>query len=294
MGVALFDSDGHRRVWVVATLWLGLAACRTPLAALDHRTELTTQAGSFTLRFANRDRRGAEGLKIAVARAAPALERWGGLRVPVSMEVMPTHAMLEEAVDKHGYGWLRAWARYDEVYVQSPRSWSFFGATQPDLDEVLLHELTHCVMYQQSATRTSWRRKEIPPWFREGMASYTARQGYRWPTMEDLAQYLSDHEDLAPLLAAEGYRDQSELVYGAAHHAFTFLARRYGEDKVRGVLSAMSEGRTFPEAFAAVIGMSVPQFVQDFQRYIRFRGFRGGRLLIPRPPEPAPEPAAPP
>src|SRR6185295_2154512 len=50
-----------------------------------------------------------------------------------------------------------------------------------DVDELMLHELTHCVMYQRSASAADWSRKRIPLWFREGMASVTASQSYRWP-----------------------------------------------------------------------------------------------------------------
>ena len=56
--------------------------------------------------------------------------------------------------------------------------------------ELLTHELTHCLMYQRSATADSWPYKGIPLWFREGMASVTAHQGYRRPHDEDIARYL--------------------------------------------------------------------------------------------------------
>ena len=42
------------------------------------------------------------------------------------------------------------------------------------LNELLTHELTHCVMYQRAGTDLNWSLKGIPLWFREGMASVTA------------------------------------------------------------------------------------------------------------------------
>ena len=64
----------------------------------------------------------------------------------------------------------------------------------------MLHELTHALMYQAAADQGGWRQKKIPAWFREGMATYTAEQGYRWPTLEQLARTLEEHPKWEPLL----------------------------------------------------------------------------------------------
>jgi hypothetical protein len=130
-------------------------------------------------------------------------------------------------------------------------------------------------MYQTSATRTSWRRKEIPPWFREGMASVTADQGYRWPSLEDLARHVEAHPEQDLLVRPEDLmRTQNARIYGAAHHAFAFLARRYGDEKIRELMAGMSAGAVFPDAFEAALGISAADFIADFQRYVRLRGFR--------------------
>ena len=182
-------------------------------------------------------------------------------------------------MDRSGYGWLRAWARYDEVFVQSPRTWSLLGAGQRELDELMLHELTHCLMYQLAATPTGWARKRIPLWFREGMASYTAGQGGRWPSLEELARHLEKRPEDDLLRQADAlYQDESDTVYGAAHQAFSFLVKRYGEQKVRELLWAMKRGPAFEPAFEAVVGVSEQAFLDDFTRYVRLRGFRPGRL----------------
>jgi len=257
--------------------------CATPLANLRARQDLSTGAGRFAVLFAEHDVGSDKIVERALREVSPQLTRWGGLKEPVRVHVLPNHEQLEEAVDKKGFRWLRAWARYDEIYVQSPRTWSFFGATQQEVNETLLHELTHSVMYQQAGTLTTWRRKEIPIWFREGMASFSANQGYRWPTLEDLALYYQGHPGGAdPVSAAsELYQSESDIVYGAAHHAFGFLVRRYGEDAVRRILAGMSRGQVFPEAFTEAVGISPKAFTTDFQNYVRFRAFRGGRLRRP-------------
>lgn len=271
--------------------WSGLlllTACAGPLANLHHRSTLGTEAGRFMIDYSAVDQGAQERIQTALRYAAPRLTRFGTLTEPVRVHVLPTHDLLEQAVGRRGYDWLRAWARYDEVFIQSPRTWSLLGAVQSQIDEVMLHELTHCLMYQQGARREDWMRKQIPLWFREGMASVVAEQGYRWASLEDLARFY-EGSDSDPVLDAERlYRDESEIVYAAAHHAFAFLVRRYGDDRIRATLRKMREGRLFPEAFQEAVGIGPDAFVRDFERFVRFRGFRGGRVRMlkqrPRPP----------
>jgi hypothetical protein len=244
-----------------------------------HRSRLHTHAGTFLFQYAEADRSAKEQVEEAVRRASRELARWGGLEEPVTVHVLPSHEALEQAVERPGYAWLRAWARYDEVFVQSPRTWDIFRVSQREVDELILHELTHAVMYQQAADRTHWRRKGIPGWFREGMASFTADQGFRWPALEDLARFYEANPSADPVGDPESlYRHQDRIAYGAAHHAFTFLVRRYGVERVRGLLTAMKEGQTFEEAFEHTLGLSQNAFEKDFKRYVRLRGFRGGHV----------------
>ncbi|XXF75793.1 hypothetical protein P2318_22365 [Myxococcaceae bacterium GXIMD 01537] len=301
--------DGrHHRGWGLAVAALGLslgAGCAMPRAAAPMQAMamergasastavlLETQAGRFRVEAEPRDEDSALQVRRAVENAGPKLSRWGALNEPVTVRVHPTHKALERAAGRSGYAWLRAWARYDAVEVQAPHTWGLLATRQDEVDELLLHELTHSVMYQLAGDRDSWRRKQIPDWFREGMASYTSQQGYRWYSLEQLTRFLQDHPGVDPLGApAELYRDDSTAVYGAAHHAFTFLVKRYGEDCVRALLREMGQGPAFPEAFHHAVGLPVESFVRDFDRYVRWRGFKGGRLLMQRarPPAPAAE-----
>ena len=282
-----------RLAWgLVGGLVVLLSGCLGPrrvVGEAELTAEWTSPSGLYRIRTAPRDTREVEGLRRAVDAALPRLERWGQLREPLTLYVLPDHASLEAAVRQRGLKWLRAWSRYDEVFLQAPSTWGFAGASSVQLDELLLHELTHSVMYQLSADRLGWTRKAIPLWFREGMASYTAEQTYRWGSLETLARFLERHPGADPLHKPEGlYRDESDLVYGMAHHAFTFLVRRYGEPAVREVMREMRAGADFPTAFEAVIGLGPDAFVRDFTHYVRWRGFRGGRSLA-RPADAAPE-----
>ena len=279
---------GHIPGLALVLLLLAGAGCAASQPALRSSLTSHTPVGEFHITHAEIDTEAARRVQRALESAGPRLAVWGHLTQPVSVKVLPNHRALEKAVDRSGYGWLRAWARYDEVFVQSPRTWSLLGPRQREVDELMLHELTHCLMYQLAATPLSWARKRIPLWFREGMASYTARQADRWPSLEDLARHLESRPEADLLRQADQlYQEESDTVYGAAHHAFTFLVKRYGEQTVRELLHVMRRGPAFAQAFEAAVGLSEDAFLEDFTRYVRLRGFRPGRLEQAQP-EPAP------
>ena len=224
---------------------------------------------------------GARGAGERVAQVLPdalaaGTSRWGDLRDPLRVEVLPDPASLEEAVDRKGYAWLRAWARRSEVWLQAPSTWGLLGASDAALRELLGHELTHVVMYQRAAHEDDWRRRQIPIWFREGMASWTARQGYRRTKLPDIAAWLRDHPGEDPVAGADAmYRDSDGLVYAAGHHAFAFLVDRYGLPAVKALMARMyATGETFPEAFEETIGISMEDFEAEFKRFVRLEGWR--------------------
>jgi hypothetical protein len=244
-------------------------------AALDRREAVDDSAGHFIVRHAEIDDGAAQQISTALRHAGPQLSMWGVLGVPVVVTVEPSHDALERAVDRRGYGWLRAWARYREVFVQSPRTWGLLAADQGAVDELLTHELTHCLMYQLAAGESDWSTRGIPLWFREGLASFTAGQGYRRGTLESLATFY-DAGRGDPIAQGEAlYQRQSEVVYGAAHLAFTFLVQRYGIEAVRALLARMHAGAGFDAAFAQAVGLSRTAFERDFATYVRLRGFMG-------------------
>jgi hypothetical protein len=275
------DKGGRLGAALLALLLMaGCAGRRGGLGGPREAMTVDTPVGRFSLEYVAGQKEEALMVLRALENASPKLARWGTLEEPVTVRVHADHDSLEDAARRSGYAWLRAWARYDEVDVQAPGTWGLFGATQRQVDEVLLHELTHSLMYQLASDRLGWRRAGIPPWFREGMASYTSEQGYHWPSLEQLTRYLHANPAQDPLKSPEElYRKESAVVYGAAHHAFNFLVKRYGEDAVRALMREMDRGVPFPEAFGAAVGLPLASFERDFDRYVRLRGYKGGRIL---------------
>ncbi len=250
----------------------------------------------FRLRWTPVDDAAAAQVQRILERAAPRVQRWGALAQAITITIHPSHAALEDAVPRPGYDWLRAWARYQTIDLQSPRTWGLLGVSDRKLEELLTHELTHCAIYQLAGNDLTWMFKEIPRWFSEGIATYTAGQGYRFPGVEQLWQFyertlpgsgfgepngggrgarapVAVYGD--PIVDSDPiYQDQSDIVYGAAYHAAEFLIQRYGEDRVNAVLANMGEGMRFPAAFREAIGISDAEFAADFRRYVVWQGWR--------------------
>lgn len=274
-----------------------LAACapRLPAAPGIETRDVTVGDARFRVRWMPGDERGARDVIRALEAAAPRVRRWGALAHPVTITVQPDHEALEAAAQRHDYEWLRAWARYDTVDIQSPRTWGILSPPSRKLEELLTHELTHCAMYQLAGDDLTWMYKEIPRWFSEGIATFTAGQGYRFPDAERLWKFyekrlpgsgfgepgrgraapnpVAFHGD--PIVDSDPiYQEQSEIVYGAAHLAAEFLIKRYGEDRVRDVLRRMGAGQRFPAAFREAIGITDAEFAADFRRYVVWEGWR--------------------
>src|SRR6266496_2406039 len=286
----------RRTTGVLLGAWLA-CACAPRVSEGEPSRSQTVVIDDVQIRiqYLAEDEGAARDVAEALAEAVPRAQRWGALRVPVTIVLHPSHEALEAAVHREGYDWLRAWARYASIDVQSPRTWSLFGPDGQQIQELLAHELTHCVMYQAAATEWSWSYKSIPLWFREGMASVTAEQGYRRSGPEPVWRFYAAASTGAGAGDGTGgsggrtprrvsgdplsdpdplYQSEADLVYGTAHLAFQFLASRYGEERVQKVLASMSVGHLFPDAFGSAIGIPVEEFEADFRRYIAWHGWR--------------------
>lgn len=287
-----------RAALILALAFAAGCAHRQPGTVEWRSRDVAVGGASFRLRWTPVDDGAARQVARLLERAAPRVQRWGPLAHPVTITIHPTHAALEEAVQRPGYSWLRAWARYQTVDLQSPRTWGFFGVSDRKLEELITHELTHCAIYQIAGNDLTWMFKEIPRWFSEGLATFTAGQGYRFPDAEELWRYYQRAAPGGgagsgfgepggarggspapfygdPILDSDPiYQDQSDIVYGAAYHAADFLISRYGEDRVLQVLENMRKGMRFPAAFRAAVGLTDAEFAADFRRYVIWQGWR--------------------
>ena len=280
------------RACLLALAAAAIAACAPRLGEGAPRTiPVAIGASQLRVEYLPEDADAARDVVEALQTAVPKAERWGPLRAPVTITLQPTHEALEQAVHREGYGWLRAWARYDTIDLQSPRTWSvLLPPDARELEELLAHELTHCVMYQAATSRWTWQLRSIPLWFREGMASVTAGQAHRRAGPQTIwAFYTSSAGSgggsdggAGPVPAYRGdpltdpdplYRSDAALVYDTAHLAFQFLIDRYGDARAARLLALMREGDDFGSAFLRAIGISHEAFGAEFRRYVAWKGW---------------------
>ncbi len=278
VGARPSTSLGENGGGAILFLFLALLLCGCPpvKVPLPYALSVSSDAGKVQLLFSGSERKDAERLELAAKEVTPKLARWGALQQPVTVRIVPSRAQLDAESGGAGIAWLKAWARSDSIVLLAPSQWAIFAPAQSELEQLLLHELTHCLTYQLAQTARTGRK--LPLWFREGMALVTAGQGYKLASLEDLARHY-ERGGVDPLTEPELlYRNENQLVYGAAHHAFAFLLRRYGDDSVKQLLALMSGTLSFDDAFEQSLGLSEDAFIRDFRRYVRLRGFRGGRL----------------
>lgn len=251
---------------------------------LDEARQVVVGEATFIISYAPVDTQVADQVARALEVAAPRIARWGRFEAPVFVRIHPTHEALEAAVRRFDYPWLRAWARYDSIDLQSPRTWGLLNGRQSQIVELLTHEITHCLMYQRVGTRANWMRKSIPLWFREGMASVTSEQGYRRPTDEEIWRWMRAFPAKDPVADGDSlYQKESGIVYGSAHRAFEFLAERYGDAAILALLDAMRAGAAFGDAFEQTIGISEHAFEREYVRYVKWEGWRGPSKQRPAP-----------
>jgi hypothetical protein len=257
----LFATLGPAVLLACATARPLSTGSETPLAA-----EVQAPGLLFEVLYTAADAAQVQRIQRGLLAIGPRLSRWGSFRQGVYIRIYPDHDALEAAVDRRGYPWLRAWAFGDQVLLQSPRSWG--PNADGELDELLLHELTHSLMYQLiQPPSADWPGEEPPLWFREGMASVTAEQGHRRLSADALAQWLTAHPGADVLHpSTELYRTEKEAVYGAAHRAFDLLLRLYGDEKVRSVLRGVGAGAKFADSFHDATGESLQDFEQQAVR----------------------------
>ena len=249
-----------------------LAGCAVPrLSSTPEETPLVTEVRGPGLLFEVRYPRdgAAEVARIGggLLAAGPQLARWGQFRHGVVIRILPDHEALEAMIGLHGYPWLRAWAFGDQILLQSPRSWDDPADTREELGELLVHELTHALMYQLLQPDEGGVPEEPPLWFSEGMASVTAGQGHRRFGLDELRGWQRKHP-AADLLhpSSELYRTEKEAVYAAAHRAFELLVALRGDQSIREVLRGVRSGARFEDAFATATGKPLPEFEAEAAR----------------------------
>ncbi|MEO0556715.1 MAG: peptidase S9 [Bacteroidota bacterium] len=137
-----------------------------------------------------------------------------------------------------------------------------------DFRRVIHHELVHAVVNDvyfggslQSLVRRGLRLN-IPLWFNEGLAEYSA---LGWDTHSDM--YVRDavlNGELAPIPRLGGY-----FAYRGGQSVWDFIAEEYGREKVTEILERVRLGRSVPGAFRQATGISLNALSDRWHRTLR-------------------------
>ncbi len=198
-------------------------------------------------------------LPVAVARA----RRWGPLE-SATIVVHRSDESFRAATGETGRSALRAWTIYDQVHVRSPNAWGLLGAGEREVQDVLAHELVHCVANQRIGDRDAWARRPLPFWFREGMGIDVPDDQVdrairaRLRTFESRRTPPTGESALAR--AGALLPEYPDLAYATAYVAFRELLGHGGDAVVGRILDGVREGAPFAESFAAAAGLPVEAF----------------------------------
>jgi hypothetical protein len=215
------------------------------LAACAHAPAIATAPEGFEIRQGGGDDDAARQVARVLPGVLARVERWGKLPAPVVVRIQPTSAALAAAAGRPGDTWLRGWARSGTVDIQSPRTWTRGRASDEAVATLLTHELTHCLLFQRMGR--GWTLRDVPAWFEEGMASFTAEEHHA-------------RADASALVPVAGRPFDAALAYGTADRAFRYLLARHGDAAVGALLDGLSEGRGFAPAFQRATGSPVADF----------------------------------
>ena len=194
--------------------------------------------------------------------------RWGSLQSPLTITIYPDHGALEHALHKTGYDWLKAWATDRRIYLQSPRSWPV--AFRRNVKDLMAHEITHVIHYQTAGMAAGRSGRSDPFWFREGLASCTAEQGYRRYGKRQLWKKIGEDRSFDPMAPSPSdIRDRQKLAYSAAHHLVAYLIDRFGDQPIRDLLASLSRGGSFTAAFEESYPITLSELPVEWESWLR-------------------------
>jgi len=259
---------------------LFLSSCvSSPKIPLDTKRQISLENSTsiFKIDYNHKYERDASLINYCIRQSLPELKAWGGLKYSVKVHVYATHNDLERAVGRHGYPWLRAWAKFQNIHIQTPSSWNGYRI-EKRVCELVQHELTHVVMYQHVGDANNWYKKKIPLWFREGMASNVAKQGYRRMSKNAIQQYYRSPEFMGdPITDGDKLiKNNPKLVYSAAHWAFADLLETYGRQRIVLLIKLIGKGEKFRIAWEKTFGIKLLAFEKNWSEKMSTVGTGGG------------------
>jgi tetratricopeptide (TPR) repeat protein len=190
------------------------------------------------------------------------------LREPVQIEVYPNHDdFAVRTAGLPGLGILGATFGH-VVAMDSP------SGRPPDQEvhwgSVLWHELAHVITLEASQHR-------VPRWFSEGISVYEERESGPAPQRAFVASFIAalGQERLLPVAELDqgferpSYPGQVEVSYEQAGLVCSFVAQRFGFERLVQMLQGFAGGASTKELIPRVLGLPLERFDADFLAFAR-------------------------
>ncbi len=130
----------------------------------------------------------------------------------------------------------------------------------------IVHELTHLVVHRMTYNPYL----DLPTWLDEGLAMYM-----EGPLSEIFNQFLGQAVENDSLISVRSlaspfsaYADQSYLSYAESYGLVFLLINAYGQEKMLELLTVMSKGTDYDEAFEEVYGFDMDGLDDIWRDYI--------------------------
>ena len=137
----------------------------------------------------------------------------------------------------------------------------------------MAHEITHVIHYQTAGMAAGRSGKNDPFWFREGLASCTADQGYRRYGKRRLREKIAKDRSFDPMAPSpRDIRDRQKLAYSAAHHLVAYLLEGFGDEAIRALLSHLARGDAFSAAFEKSYLFPLSELRGQWDLWLRLTG----------------------
>lgn len=140
----------------------------------------------------------------------------------------------------------------------------------PELFELMMHELTHIfeyhILFQGSLGRAVAQRP--PLWMMEGFASYMAQDEGSWEKMFLRDAVVNDNVPPISRVDFQGY-----MAYRFGHAVFDFMEERWGEEGIQDFIYELRNtiGARADKAIERAFRIEPEEFDTDFRRWLRER-----------------------
>lgn len=144
-----------------------------------------------------------------------------------------------------------------------------FNGSYEDLRHVLHHELTHAVIFDMlygNILQSILSRQalfNLPLWFSEGFAEYSSRHGLDYQG-DMVLRDASINNYLIPLEYLGGY-----LAYKQGQSVLTYIAQRYGEEKIYEIINRGRVKLSISEGIKAALGLTERQLDEEWQMALK-------------------------